>query len=150
MYTVYVLVDPRNDEIKYVGMTSNPIARLTQHQWDRAIPEKYEWVQELKAAGMMARMEILESELTEYLDAIEKEANWIKYYLSVGYKLFNRGVPLVIPKSNRIPRPEAHRNCSECPNIISAKNASRLTCSDKCRKTRQRRLAKLKKQSRSN
>lgn len=89
---VYVLKDPRNDKIKYVGQTEDWPGRLRQHlQTPKKylhLP-KYQWVQELKNLGIIFSVEILNyctssSMLNEY------EIFWIKHFNDSGCDLFNR------------------------------------------------------------
>src|SRR5689334_21056658 len=47
---IYVLVDPRTDEIRYVGQTYQPERRLRTHvRGDQYNPEKDTWTRELRA-----------------------------------------------------------------------------------------------------
>jgi GIY-YIG catalytic domain len=85
-YIVYALVDPRNNEIRYIGETQNsPKARLRKHLYDalRKTPDgmfdnghKASWIRELIASGLEPQME----EIQEYKSRAEMNAGerfWI-------------------------------------------------------------------------
>lgn len=68
---IYGLVDPRDDEIRYVGKANNPERRYMKHvcrKWERYSVEKYGWmrsekflwVYELWKLGMKPRLCIIE------------------------------------------------------------------------------------------
>lgn len=73
---IYVLIDPRNLEVRYVGKTNNPYERMrshiSPHIYMRHNNAKCIWTEELKAVGLEPIMQILctckpdESELYEY------------------------------------------------------------------------------------
>ena len=46
---IYVLIDPRNDEKKYVGMSKDPYKRLAEHIYDikREKTKKSNWIKKL-------------------------------------------------------------------------------------------------------
>lgn len=73
---IYVLIDPRDLEVRYVGKTNNPYERMrshvSPHVYMRHNNAKCIWTEELKQAGLQPIMDILctckpeESELYEY------------------------------------------------------------------------------------
>ncbi|SRR6266702_1271160 len=92
MIAVYVLIDPRNDVVRYVGITDDVYKRFSQHvQCSGNNIDKNEWIQELKSESFMLIMRTLEQ-----VETIEKakgrEQYWIRYYLSLGVRLFNLDV----------------------------------------------------------
>jgi len=89
MYTVYSLIDPRNDTVRYVGITDDVYARFYQHlRCDGSNKEKDDWISELKAENRMLIMKTLEE--VEILEETRvKEQKWIRHYLSRGIILLN-------------------------------------------------------------
>ncbi len=93
-WTIYALVDPRDNKIRYVGRTIEAKRRLQQHLQEVAVnKKKSQWLRELKQLGIIPRMEILESMKCEAIDAERRETDWIRYLLDQGTPLTNiRGV----------------------------------------------------------
>ena len=90
MYTIYALVDPRNNEIKYVGITTDVYKRFVQHMGDKTSSlDKKTWLQELKDAQIIFHMETLE-QATSVDQALDREEYWIQHCISEGYQLFNK------------------------------------------------------------
>src|SRR5215467_9187031 len=65
MYTIYALVDPRDNIPRYVGLTDCPPFRLREHirNLDGG-KEKRAWVRELWQHGLVPSMEVLETTST--------------------------------------------------------------------------------------
>jgi predicted GIY-YIG superfamily endonuclease len=55
---VYYLRDPRNDEIRYVGITSWPERRLEMHCAEKKLTHKCRWVQKLIRQGLRPKMDV--------------------------------------------------------------------------------------------
>jgi hypothetical protein len=93
-WTIYALIDPRNNLIRYVGRTVRMKVRLQQHLEEVAVnPEKTRWLRELKKQGLTPNMEILETLECKGNEAEERERYWIQSLLSKGAPLTNiRGV----------------------------------------------------------
>lgn len=86
--TIYALVDPRTDEIRYIGKTSiKPERRLTQHLYDSTTPKtrKDYWIRSL--GKTLPELHILEvcSDSTWR----ELEAYWISLGRAIGWNLTN-------------------------------------------------------------
>jgi predicted GIY-YIG superfamily endonuclease len=60
-YYIYALEDPRTEKVRYIGMTTNPAKRLTQHLRDRSNPLKRRWLSELLDDGEYPTLRILRS-----------------------------------------------------------------------------------------
>lgn len=89
LYFIYELIDPRTETVAYVGITTDPNSRLQQHvNCVDENNEKIEWIQQLQKEALEPRMKILEIVETRE-EAIEKEKQWIQYYLSKGVSLTN-------------------------------------------------------------
>ena len=83
-YCVYGLVDPRDQNIYYVGLTSNPRQRLSNHKTSRS-----GWISDLRTSGLVPHMIMLESGLSLYA-AQSQEEHWIRHYYSLGMPLTNK------------------------------------------------------------
>jgi hypothetical protein len=63
MIYIYVLIDPRTLEVRYVGKTNNPKERMrahiSPHIYMRHNNKKCIWMEELKSAGLRPIMQVL-------------------------------------------------------------------------------------------
>lgn len=85
---IYVLIDPRNLEVRYVGKTNKPTMRLWQHLHSKTFDAKKAWVDELLSQNLkpiMLVVSVLSSE--EWKSA---EIALIKKYRDAGVPLLNR------------------------------------------------------------
>jgi y4mF family transcriptional regulator len=85
---IYALVDPRTDEIRYVGKSVNGISRPKSHITFSHNNLINEWVNELRDDNYLPEIRILES-LENPSQLIEKEKYWIGKLLEEGYDLLN-------------------------------------------------------------
>lgn len=88
---IYVLKDPRTDDIRYVGVTSGDLnSRLAKHVGAAKIfPERklYKWMNQLIADGVKPTIEQIANVCeNEWADA---EKYYISYYNNLGYELAN-------------------------------------------------------------
>jgi predicted GIY-YIG superfamily endonuclease len=103
MVSIYVLIDPRDDRVKYVGQTRDPKSRMWNHISNRA---RLPFVQELYTEGLRPRLTVVQQCALEIAD--EREAWWIQHYRTLGEPLVNRtnggrGVPgWVHPEDARV------------------------------------------------
>jgi hypothetical protein len=89
-YTIYALLDPRNDSIRYVGMSINPELRLRAHLTDReATPQKRAWLDELIMLNTMPAILLLETNILDKREGREREKFWIQELLEAGEELLN-------------------------------------------------------------
>lgn len=56
---LYLLVDPRDEAVRYVGVTSNPSRRLYQHLRADKETHRDRWIRSLQALGLLPRMDII-------------------------------------------------------------------------------------------
>lgn len=99
-YTVYLLIDPRNGDIRYVGCTKYPVkVRLSQHLSCKARPDKFNWICDLKQNGLRPVGHTL-LEIPDCVEAFYQEQVWIKRLYLAGCPLFN-GAPQI-----RTPMPD--------------------------------------------
>jgi len=86
MRTIYALIDPITNEVRYVGQTAEALPdRLQGHLHDGVRTHKGHWVRKLKKAGLAPRIEALE--VAE--DGDEAERWWIAYLRFIGCRLTN-------------------------------------------------------------
>ncbi|HEX7906851.1 MAG TPA: GIY-YIG nuclease family protein [Paraburkholderia sp.] len=86
---IYVLRDPRTDEVRYVGKTVKTLAdRLSGHinRSRRIKSPSGSWIKSLAKEGLMPIIEEIE---TAGDDWAERERYWIAHYRSVTHKLTN-------------------------------------------------------------
>ncbi len=93
MYTVYALLDPRDDSIRYVGMTSLDVeTRLQGHlqeaNRERVNPEKIAWIRELRKLNLTPVAWELE-QIEDRKIAIFREKFWINFCVFGGEPLTN-------------------------------------------------------------
>jgi predicted GIY-YIG superfamily endonuclease len=105
-FTIYRLKDPRDNAVRYIGITVDVFERFKQHlRCDGCNPLKDAWVQELQLAQQMIIMESIER-AGPLSYALEREKYWIQHYLQQGIQLFNIiSVPLAsLRKPKKIER----------------------------------------------
>lgn len=87
-YSVYVLRDPRDMRIRYVGMSCNPAKRFKQHT-GCPYDLKRAWVLELRALGMRPHLQVLFSGLS--VDSAELVERRLAYLHSEVYGILEGG-----------------------------------------------------------
>lgn len=89
----YALVDPRTDEIRYVGKSNNPKSRLNVHMWDCAQgvsgrkSHKQHWLYQIKSAGL--RPDLLIFDVISEKGWQRVECEWITTFEQAGCRLVN-------------------------------------------------------------
>jgi hypothetical protein len=77
--SVYALVDPRTNAIRYIGTSSDPETRFATHrQPGSRLPGVRDWVASLRKRGREPRLIILER--VSLAIAAEAEARWIAHH----------------------------------------------------------------------
>lgn len=88
---IYALVDPRSEEVKYVGKSNNPKRRLRDHIKGFGVRhnlDKKRWLDELLSLGLEPKITILERcDLSSWQ---EREVFWIAEMRKLGSPLTNR------------------------------------------------------------
>ena len=89
-YTIYKLIDPITNEIRYVGLTFNDLKqRLRAHCSEKSKSHKSNWIQKLKRQGFKPIIESIESDISSYEEVCEREIYWIDKLKSEGSPLTN-------------------------------------------------------------
>jgi hypothetical protein len=98
MFSVYALVDPRNGEVRYIGLTKNIKRRYSQHvsTKDKSNQTKQVWIDELKQCGLCPTLLILE-EPVEESTRFDCERYWIQAYLERNANLTNMRDAVLAP-----------------------------------------------------
>ena len=78
MIYIYKLIDPRNNEVRYIGKTTNIKRRYKQHLYDKRKSHKSSWVQSLRNEKLKPIIEILET--CDNDNWKEREIYWIKQF----------------------------------------------------------------------
>lgn len=95
MVSVYGLIDPRNRELRYIGVTTQPLERrLSGHIGsisDKNQSSRVKWLRELVERGL--RPEIFEIEVVDDFQEVEAERFYIQYFSYIGCRLTNVYVP---------------------------------------------------------
>lgn len=84
---IYGLKDPNTNKIRYVGKSDNPKDRYKQHISDTTNSYKVNWINQLKQAGTLPVLVILEE--VPYSQWEYKERSWIAKGLQEGWGLTN-------------------------------------------------------------
>lgn len=87
---IYVLKDPRTDEVRYVGKTSQKLdRRLGQHLRDKKNNHRCHWIQYLVRDGLKPILDVIET-VPAGEDWVEREMYWIAHYKEIGARLVNQ------------------------------------------------------------
>lgn len=91
---IYVLIDPRTHEIKYVGQSCDPYNRWQMHYGVTCFPYQAQdyrgWLTELRDAGIKPVMNIID--IVPKSKAYQSEYEWICRLLRHGSPLVNREI----------------------------------------------------------
>lgn len=89
-YTIYKLIDPISNEIRYIGLTFNTLKqRLGSHMSEPGKSHKCNWIKKLKSQGLKPIIESVEDNISSYDDCCLREIYYIDYYKSCGCNLTN-------------------------------------------------------------
>lgn len=85
---IYALIDPRDNRIRYIGKTNNPIRRLREHcQFQYETNRRANWLNLLRSLHIKPIIKVIE-ECNES-NWTEKEVYYKNYYESLGFDLTN-------------------------------------------------------------
>ena len=86
---VYTLTDPRTNEVRYVGWTTNLSRRFREHiaEPKRYRTHKSNWIRSILADGQRPTLTVVETGIGEGWEAVERK--WIAHYRAEGCKLTN-------------------------------------------------------------
>lgn len=90
MVSIYALLDPRSQEVRYVGKATHPRRRLSHHLSPRALnlrTLRSSWLKQLLALGLRPELEILE--VVPAGEWVAAERRWIAHYRGLGARLTN-------------------------------------------------------------
>jgi len=87
---IYVLIDPRNGEFRYIGLTSQGMIRPKVHTKDVQHEDTYKarWIKKLQKLGLKYEIGILQ-ELVHPDQLPAAEIKWISCYKGMGCQLTN-------------------------------------------------------------
>jgi group I intron endonuclease len=89
-YKIYKLIDPRNNEVRYIGLTFNSLKlRLKSHRSEKSKSHKSNWIKLLLKNGYSPIIELIEGGISTYDIACEREIYWISKFKEDGHKLTN-------------------------------------------------------------
>ena len=91
-FFIYLLVDPRDGAVRYVGCTIDPDTRLSAHESSARVGKespKDDWIRELHAIGLAPLLRVIGEAATVGAAAC-LEQEWIVHHLSDEADLFNR------------------------------------------------------------
>lgn len=92
---IYGLIDPRDDQIRYVGKTEKGKSRLTDHLKPSSLNKdnsrKNNWIKSLLRQELKPTFEIIEVLQNPY-DLFEAEAFWIEFFKYYKIELYNSTV----------------------------------------------------------
>lgn len=88
-YAIYALIDPRDNAVRYIGLTNDVYDRFKQHiRCEGVNKQKDAWIKELHEEQQMVIMKTLERVRT-YAQAAEREVDWINHFINAGASLLN-------------------------------------------------------------
>lgn len=90
IWYIYALIDPRTNDVRYVGTTVRPNDRLRCHIKDceRETTHKAHWICQLLALDLRPIMQILDQGAGHQF-SVEAEQRWIAHYRTAGARLTN-------------------------------------------------------------
>lgn len=83
-YTIYKLIDPNTNEIRYIGLTFNDLKlRLKSHMSEPGKSHKIHWIKNLKKQGIRPIIESIEENISTFDEACEREFNSLIYSVKI-------------------------------------------------------------------
>jgi len=141
-YSIYVLMEPSSDIVRYVGISCNTEKRMSEHLKEKRLCHRVNWIQSLISNGLYPKMEIIEEGLNKE-DVLNKEKFYIKFFKSMGANLTNTTIGGEAPMADKKHTIETKLKMSEdrkgAKNSFYGKNHSKETC-DKIKEKLKNRL----------
>ena len=100
IYSIYALIDPRDNLIHYIGRTCDIKNRLRIHMLNtegRNGEEKREWIADLKGQSLIPILNVIADGLTSS-EAAKQERQYIQYYAELGMPLKNTRIVYRVEK----------------------------------------------------
>jgi predicted GIY-YIG superfamily endonuclease len=91
MFCVYGLIDPRTQELRYIGYSSDYLERYKEHLFRSNLKlktHKNNWINSLLNLNLKPELIVLEEASSE-ADGLQKESDLIAYYKYIGCDLTN-------------------------------------------------------------
>lgn len=91
VHKTYVLKDPRDSAVRYVGITRFPLEERLQGHLRMDVlsnPHKHAWFYELSCLGLLPDIELVETQPTRRASR-QSEAAWFTHYYNQGAELLN-------------------------------------------------------------
>lgn len=83
-YTIYKLIDPISNDIRYIGLTFNTLKqRLGSHLGETGKSHKCNWIKKLKSQGLRPIIESIEDNISSYDECCLREIYYINYYKDI-------------------------------------------------------------------
>lgn len=123
-YSIYGLVDPFEQRVRYIGMTKDAQKRYKQHLDPRKASQ---WVQDILKRGMEPLLQIIEDNIIDLAQAKEREKHWIHFYEGKNCPLENL-VHNEAAHREREERAELYKHLyDEYSSYLSHEDATKLT-----------------------
>jgi group I intron endonuclease len=84
---IYILTDPRNGAVRYVGKSDDPERRYRRHLTENGRTHRHNWIKQLVQLGLQPMMDVIESVPKTLWE--EREIFWIAHYRALGHNLTN-------------------------------------------------------------
>jgi hypothetical protein len=97
-YTVYALIDPHDQFVRYVEMSKHVQRCYQEHYGGRTSRPLARWHDDLKAQGLLLLLQILEKNIPDEETAWSRERHWTDVFLAAGAPLLNNIDPFVREK----------------------------------------------------
>lgn len=85
---IYVLCEPDGTTVRYVGKTTNPRKRYSQHVYSTEKTHRACWIRSLRKRGERPVMRVIET-VPDDVSWQEREKYWIAHYREIGANLTN-------------------------------------------------------------
>jgi len=124
---IYALIDPTNQNLRYIGKTVNPHNRLKQHLSDKDdSPHKVNWINKLQRQGLKPVLSVLE--VCTDADWPDRERFWIRVLqpdLNIGRGGEGNTLPS-LPESTREAMSASQRRRHQLDPSLALKTAERM------------------------